>query len=297
MFTKVIVGHDGLAGGDDALALARALAPGAELVLASAYPYESVASRAANLGYGNALREEAEHVLRRARDAAGLPDARVVAVPDVSPARGLHHVAEAEHADLLVVGSAHRGLAGRMLLGDVGRAVLHGAPCPVAVAPHGFRGGAPATIGVACDNEPEARAAVGVAAELAAGLGARVLVRDVVESDLWPAFGGYPIAINMDAVLEDVAAAARTRLAETCDGLPGTVEAEVVIGTTAEKLDELAAEVDLLVCGSRGWGAIRRVVLGSTADRLIHRASCPVLVVPRTAVEAERETRVAAARA
>ena len=35
--------------------------------------------------------------------------------------------------------------------------------------------------------------------------------------------------------------------------------------------------------------ARRRVLIGSTADRLIHHATCPVLVVPRTADPAEAE--------
>lgn len=37
---------------------------------------------------------------------------------------------------------------------------------------------------------------------------------------------------------------------------------------------------DLLVIGRRGAGLAERVILGSTADRLTHLASCPVLVVP-----------------
>ena len=39
-------------------------------------------------------------------------------------------------------------------------------------------------------------------------------------------------------------------------------------------------EADLLVIGRRGAGLAERVVLGSTADRLTHLASCPVLVIP-----------------
>ncbi|MES1194227.1 MAG: universal stress protein, partial [Solirubrobacterales bacterium] len=142
--------------------------------------------------------------------------------------------------------------------------------------------------------EPEAKLAVKIAAELAASHGARLVVRDVVESDLWPALGGYPIAINLDEVLEEVRVGAEQRLQETCAGLPGEIDLSVVIGTTSEKLDAFAKEVDLLVCGSRGWGTVRRTVLGSTADRLIHQAPCPVLVVPRTAIVAEPDIPVEA---
>jgi nucleotide-binding universal stress UspA family protein len=41
-----------------------------------------------------------------------------------------------------------------------------------------------------------------------------------------------------------------------------------------------ATQADLLVIGRRGAGLAERVILGSTADRLTHLASCPVLVVP-----------------
>jgi len=41
-----------------------------------------------------------------------------------------------------------------------------------------------------------------------------------------------------------------------------------------------ANSADLLVIGRRGAGLAERVILGSTADRLTHLASCPVLVVP-----------------
>lgn len=41
-----------------------------------------------------------------------------------------------------------------------------------------------------------------------------------------------------------------------------------------------ASSADMLVIGRRGAGLAERVILGSTADRLTHLASCPVLVVP-----------------
>jgi nucleotide-binding universal stress UspA family protein len=40
------------------------------------------------------------------------------------------------------------------------------------------------------------------------------------------------------------------------------------------------AEADMLVIGRRGAGLAERVILGSTADRLTHLATCPVLVIP-----------------
>ncbi|HWI75242.1 MAG TPA: universal stress protein [Baekduia sp.] len=288
MFKKVIAGDDGRAGGADAVALARALAPGAELILATAYPWDTPPSRFLQPGYGNDLRDDATRALERRRDEAGVPDARIAAIADTSPARALHDLAEIEHADLVVLGTAHHGALGRMLLGDVGRDVLHGSPCPVAVAPQGFAeggtGAAARAIGVAFDHSPEATRALEVAVGLARELGARVALREVVAADILPAIGGYPM-VNVDALTEELRADAQTRLDAVAAGLGDdvTVTAQAVSGHTADCLEELAGQVDLLVCGSRGWGALRSVVLGSTADRLIHRATCPVLVVPRGA--------------
>ena len=44
-----------------------------------------------------------------------------------------------------------------------------------------------------------------------------------------------------------------------------------------------ALDVDLIVCGTRGEGAIDRVLLGSTATSLLHHADRPLLVVPPAA--------------
>jgi len=42
-------------------------------------------------------------------------------------------------------------------------------------------------------------------------------------------------------------------------------------------------DADLLVCGSRGYGPVRRVLLGGVSARLLRRAAIPLLVVPRGA--------------
>ncbi|XP_031550008.1 uncharacterized protein LOC116287466 [Actinia tenebrosa] len=46
-------------------------------------------------------------------------------------------------------------------------------------------------------------------------------------------------------------------------------------------------EATLVVIGSRGMGLIRRTILGSVSDYVIHHAHCPVVVIPKT--EAKKE--------
>ena len=117
------------------------------------------------------LREQAEELLLVARDA--LPDrdrVMIRAIPSDSAARVLTEVAEAEQADLIVVGSSRRSELGRLLPGTTAERLLHDAPCPVAVAPRGYSGGDIRRIGVAYDGSPEADAALRAAESLAVEL-------------------------------------------------------------------------------------------------------------------------------
>jgi nucleotide-binding universal stress UspA family protein len=68
-------------------------------------------------------RDRAHALLNRCRQDS-LPAAETVAYLDGSPGHGLHEIAAREHADLLAVGSSHRGLVGPILIGDDTLAVL-----------------------------------------------------------------------------------------------------------------------------------------------------------------------------
>ena len=72
---------------------------------------------------------------------------------------------------------------------------------------------------------------------------------------------------------------AQTRMAE----LAG-VEGEAVLGIAGEELAAFGARVDLLILGSRGYGPVRRLMLGSTSEHLASNARCPLLVLPRQAI-------------
>ena len=67
------------------------------------------------------------------------------------------------------------------------------------------------------------------------------------------------------------------RLAPDAEG----VTSEVREGDPADGLVSAAIGADLLVVGSRRWGRLNRVVLGSTSEDLVALAPCSVLVVPR----------------
>jgi nucleotide-binding universal stress UspA family protein len=72
---------------------------------------------------------------------------------------------------------------------------------------------------------------------------------------------------------------------EAMADLPSRVEAtaQILPGSPVDVLAELDDDdVDLLVCGSRGYGPVRHVLLGGVSSRLVRRAASPVLVIPRS---------------
>ena len=102
-----------------------------------------------------------------------------------SAGHGLHDLAEEVGADLIVLGSTHRGAVGRVFLGTVADDLIHGAPCAVAVAPSGYaRRYANRLMNlvlVAYDASPDARVAAAAAARIAEAAAASLRVVAVLE--------------------------------------------------------------------------------------------------------------------
>jgi nucleotide-binding universal stress UspA family protein len=274
MFKDVLVGVDGRSTGRDAIALASQLMdPDGKLTLA----YVRSDEVAEDL-------EDSNKLLDRERIEADVK-AELLSVVSASPGRGLHQQAEKQGADLLVVGSCRHGAFGRAILGDDTRAALNGAPCAVAIASVGYaeRREPIAKVGVGYNGSPESDAALAVARALAAPTGATVHALEVVSIPSL-AYGGLmapAIGESIDALLQE----ASSRMEQLPD-----VEGRAVYGLTGEELAAFGDEVDILVVGSRGYGPVRRLVLGTTSDYLERHARCPLLVLPRVASTAQAAT-------
>ncbi len=289
---SVVIGHDGSDSGDDAAVLGAQLAhaTGDALVVVAVYPEENpIGPGRVDAEWVAYMREQAEEVSGHAR---GFLEGRGVqaeyrVVGSRSAAHGLDDVAEADGASVIVVGSSRRGARRRISPGSTGDRLLHGAICPVAVAPRGLREHASDTpvkrIGVAYVDSSEAREALRFAAALATETGARLTLYTVVapRAEIFsPVIGRDAEEAFMATVREDAQAAQESALASLPEGVEG--ETELIEG---DVVDELAAldehEIDVLVCGSRDYGPVRRVLLGGVLRRLIRRAACPLVVVPR----------------
>ncbi len=282
MFENVFVGVDGSGSGRDAIALATRLAgSGAKLTLAHVRSGEMDPLQALTPGLLAEERDASMALLEGERADAGVP-AELVSIVAASAGAGLHRQAEEQDADLLVVGSCRHGGFGRAMLGDDTRAALNGAPCAVAIAARGYSGHGGqesnpiAKVGVAYNRSPESEHALAVAREVAQASGASIAALEVVSIPAYAFTGLMAPAIgdSIDLMIKEASA----RMSE----LAG-VDGRAVYGLAGEELAAFGEDVDLLVVGSRGYGPLRRLVLGSTSDYLERHARCSLLVLPRAA--------------
>jgi len=205
-----------------------------------------------------------------------------------SAPRGLIEIADGVDADAIVVGSTSRGALGRVLPGSVGERLLAGARCSVLVAPLGYAGepqGRITTIGIAYDGGAESRHALEVAGDLATTLDATLQIITVSppvqvpvavpdEITVLPPDYAQTLRKHFDRQLEDAVGAVRGKVG---------VEPVLIEGDPVESLVEQSDELDLLVLGSRGYGPIRRVLLGGVSAAVVRGSACPVMIVPRSA--------------
>jgi nucleotide-binding universal stress UspA family protein len=210
---------------------------------------------------------------------------KAVHVEKGSPADALGALAERSEADLIVLGSTHRAALGSVAPGSIAEQLLHGARCRLVIAPKGYAlqdhsQDRLRVVAVGYDGMAESQAALDEAATLARKFGASMRV----------------IGVMTEAPAVATAAAAQagaeagpdfqTRLHEAVGALEAELRALPVIdkGDPVGKLLEAAEMgVDLLVLGSRGFGPVMRLLIGSVSSRVIRAAACPVLVVPRPA--------------
>jgi nucleotide-binding universal stress UspA family protein len=274
-------------GGDDVLSLGRLLAEvlAAKPLAVTALPWPHHLTDPAELE--RQLSADMHERFTYVRDELHGLDPETRAVASGHAASALHELADAERAQVIVIGSCHRGPVGRTLAGSVGESLLHGASAAIAIAPRGYaeRGAERLRrIAVAFDGSPEAWTALETAIGMAERCHAELTVLVVADSPTY----GYAAAWTLLTAdeLHDAERADKERLADLAakripDGLMH--ECRVLTGDPATVLREVSGEFDLMVTGSRSWGPLRRTMLGSTTRRLIRSAECPVLVLPRGA--------------
>lgn len=232
-----------------------------------------------------AARERLERALREGH-LAGIEADTVLA--DGLPSQAILDAADETGADLVVVGT--RGLTGfrHLLLGSTAERIVQGARVPVLsvhaadeVPPAGLR-----TFLVPTDFSADAEAALATADQCFAPLEAetRVILLHVYHVPAeYRSYGAgsfsrwsEKLSAQVGERLETVAAPLRRQGHE--------IEVVTAEGTPSEVIVREAAErgADLIAMGTHGRSGLAHLLLGSTAERVVQHAPCPVLTLPRS---------------
>lgn len=285
-FHKIIVATDFSPGSERALATAAGLAAsdGAELVVAHVLEVPSVfgGELPAPVEVVEELEEDAVRGLDQAvRDASATGAARVSSqLLHGEPEGVLLRLAEPPDVDLVVVGTHGRTGLSRVLLGSIAEKVVRHAPCSVLVVRPGNEPVRFTHVLCPIDGEDSSRSALLRAAELATTHDAKLTLLNVIE--LAVAYSGRR-AVQYLHLLDR---ASRELLGKEKESLKLsrprlTIDTRVAIGSAGGQI--LASldddpSIDLVVVGSHGRTGIKRVVLGSVAEKVVRHARCPVLV-------------------
>jgi nucleotide-binding universal stress UspA family protein len=142
----------------------------------------------------------------------------------------------------------------------------------------------PNVIVAGVDGSEAAIDAVRVAVDLARSQSAKLYIVTVVRppEGWWGIVGSPPTAEALGDSLSDAQRNVLDRALRAVDLTGMDYETQEEIGEPSSRLIDVCNRVDadVLVVGRRGAGLLRRMMVGSVANHLVHEAPCPVLVVP-----------------
>jgi nucleotide-binding universal stress UspA family protein len=276
---------------DWAVELARQLGARVEIVHAVTVPpsvpeYVSPGALAPGPYFDEEVRQAAQ--VRLDKEVAALREKGIEAGAFLAlgtPSAVMADQAEATNALALVVGT--RGLTGlrHLLLGSTAERLVQKAPCPVLVVhPEDLgRHRAIRSILVPTDFSEDAERAIHTARKLLApSREARLTLLHVFNLPIeYTAYGPIPTSVNY---LKDTGLEAERRLQELAERLIAeglTVDWAAREGDPSVVIVEEAQQrgVDLIAMGSHGRSGLRHLLLGSTSERVVQHASCPVMTV------------------
>jgi nucleotide-binding universal stress UspA family protein len=243
-------------------------------------------------GFGQEIQDAARD--RLAQAAAALRERGVEAgtyLAAGTPSLVILDRAEAVDAEAVVVGT--RGLSGlrHVVLGSTAQRVVQGAHCPV-LSVHredlgdGLQIRPIRSILVPTDFSHDAEVAIHTAHRLLASLeeDARLILIHAFNLPIeYTAYGPIPTSIHF---LRDTGLEAERRLAEVAEGLAREGLTVETVAREGDPAGVVAAEaeargVDLIAMGTHGRSGLRHLLLGSTAERVVQHAPCPVMTIRR----------------
>ena len=295
MYERILVPLDGSELAEAALPYAEELAGqlGSEVILIHAYESDDEKHRRMHQLYLQKVVEATKRGVRNRLGAGVEKEVRVDSALLVGhPAEQIVDYADRENVGIILMATHGRSGIKRWVLGNVAAKVARATKGPVAlirVDEKGLKASKKAKIRniiLPLDGSKESEAAIRPVEELASKLKAHVVLLHVIP----PTYFVYSIpgeTVEMpftpedmqrsqekaEHYLETVAAAFKNRDID--------VRTQVIVGTAAEEILSLADEVpaDMVAMSTHGRSGISRWAFGSIADKILHAANTPVLLI------------------
>jgi nucleotide-binding universal stress UspA family protein len=283
----IVVGVGSLHESDPVLAPAVALArrTGAKLRAVHAYMLpEPMIDAYARMGYldagiidryGEEFQARLETLVREAAEGLEV-ECRAVAG---TASQVLHEEAESSGAELIVVGSTHRGTLSRIFLGTTAEATVRGSPVPVLVL---RERGEPVLDRVLLTTDLSEMSSIvhqrgiEIATRMNGGVAPEIRSLLVVAFD-----NVVPPPLRKD-LLDEAARSELDRFLSDRPGGAGSLSSTVRFGDPPREILDEAADwrAQLVVVGTHGRRGLARLLLGSVAGSVLRGAPCHVLVIP-----------------
>ncbi len=280
MLEGIVVGYAGDRAGRDGVVLAAQLAHVARAQLTVVFPYHPLCATIP----GAVAEQQARGELQALLGGSPVLEGAHFRWSNASwPIRALHEIAAYEEAQLIVFGAAPERLERRHVA--LMARMVHGAPCAVAAAPSGYADRerrALRCIGVGFADTPDGHLALRVGCQLARELDGEACV--IAGCGLSPTLADYAaLSWTLPQIEQDTYEETQALLERAVAGLDCDVQFEVSREDGCRALLAASERFDLLVLGSRGYGPVGHVLLGSVSAAVMRSAKCPVLVLPHQA--------------
>ncbi|MDH4163895.1 MAG: universal stress protein [Nitrospirota bacterium] len=197
------------------------------------------------------------------------------------PAAVLADIAQGKKADLIALGTYGRKGLNRLLMGSVTSEVILSAPCDVLVVkrPCAECTGSYTSLLVPFDGSEFSKKAMTRALEMAKAEGTKVTVLYVIPryEEMMEFYRSESIKKSLMLEAEKVVQQAKDMAA----GMGITVATAIREGHASDEIAATAAKLenDLIAMGTYGWKGMSKAIMGSTTNRVISHANCPILVV------------------
>ena len=185
--------------------------------------------------------------------------------------------------DFVIMGNHGRSGLRQFFLGSVAEEVVRNAPCPVLTIRAGERIKVQPIrkILVPIDFSPQSKKAWAEAAQFAANHHAKLHLLHVIQNAFHP-MGPEPGLQPVGEILPELESGRCDLLAEMAAEYPDAeAHCMVEVGSAYQNIVEHAERegMDMIIMGSHGYSGLTHLILGSTAERVMRMAHCPVMIV------------------